>query len=115
MCLQICSNKSPLAVPRKVSLSPESEEDISAAGNYYATLDDDLSAAFFKEVSVFLQKVQDHPDHFSPLRGEVRRASLKRFPYYIVFETVDNVTEVLRVLHNRQQRPKVFTRVEEAG
>lgn len=91
-----------------ISISPEAEEDISSAAGYYAERGEDLVAAFYDEVRFVLRKVRDNPGHFSPLRGEIRRASLRRFPYYIVFETVQDVIEVLRVLHNKQQRPVSF-------
>jgi plasmid stabilization system protein ParE len=60
---------------------------------------------FASEIESFLVRIAEAPTQFSKVRGDVRRAVLRRFPYTIHFLLEANRIVVLAVFHvNRNPR-----------
>ncbi len=80
----------------------EAEEDIKSAYEWYEEKRINLGAAFVEEVDSKLQKIEEHPDLYMEVMGDVRRALCKRFPYsiYFIHKNIDIV--VIAVLHQRR-------------
>ena len=54
-----------------------------------------------------LSRVLDHPYSFPPVRGNLRRAVVRRFPFAIFYEVTANEIEIIAVFHSRRN-PEVW-------
>ena len=61
-----------------------------------------LEAEFKDAVEQTLERIAAAPLRFGPVRGEVRRALLRRFPYAIHFVAEPNAIIVLAVFHTKR-------------
>lgn len=88
---------------RSIRRHPEAEAELLAAIEWY---DDEaeLGADFLAEVREFSAHIADAPESFppDPEIEEVRRARLKRFPYWLVFTVHDAEIFILAVAHVRR-------------
>jgi plasmid stabilization system protein ParE len=57
---------------------------------------------FKEEVDQTLDRVSDAPEQFRKVRGEIRRAVLRRFPFTIHFLAEDDRIIVLAVYHGKR-------------
>ena len=78
------------------------EEDIRSAYEWYEEKQIDLGTDFVEEVGSTLQKIEEHPDLYMEVMGDVRRALCKRFPYSIYFMHKNMDVVVIAVLHQRR-------------
>ena len=61
-----------------------------------------LEAEFKDAVNQTLERIAAAPLSFGPVRGEIRRALLRRFPYAIHFVPEPNTIIVLAVFHTKR-------------
>ncbi|MCO5164774.1 MAG: type II toxin-antitoxin system RelE/ParE family toxin [Planctomycetes bacterium] len=89
---------------RSIRRHPEAEAELLAAAEWY---DDEaeLGADFLAEVREFSARIAGAPESFpaDPEIEEVRRARLKRFPYWLVFAVHDAEIFVVAVAHVRRE------------
>jgi len=80
----------------------EAEEDIKYAYEWYEGQRINLGNAFVEEINSKLQEIEEHPDLYMEVMGNVRRTLCKRFPYsiYFVQKKIDII--VMAVLHQRR-------------
>src|SRR3954469_25614869 len=57
---------------------------------------------FKEEVDYTLQRASDTPEQYRKLRGEIRRAVLRRFPFTIHFLAENDRIIVLAVFHGKR-------------
>ena len=77
----------------------EAEEDIKYAYEWYEEKQINLGTAFVEEVNSKLLKIEECPDMYMEVMGDVRRALCNKFPYSIYF-IMDII--VIAVLHQRR-------------
>jgi plasmid stabilization system protein ParE len=65
---------------------------------------------FATEIETFLTRIAATPEQFSQLRGDVRRAVLRRFPYTIHFLIESNRIVVLAVFHAKRNPKRLDDR-----
>ncbi len=65
---------------------------------------------FASEIENFLGRIADTPEQFPKVRGEVRRAVLRRFPYAIHFLLESNRTVVLAAFHVKRNPKRLEDR-----
>jgi plasmid stabilization system protein ParE len=85
---------SPPIVFRRIA-KLEMDESIA----WYENQRENLGVEFALEIDRTLQRISLNPAQFPPLRGEVRRALLRRFPYGIHYLNETNRVVVLAVFH----------------
>lgn len=91
----------------------EAHNDAAEAAQRYEGLRSGLGAAFLAELTTAYQKIEQHPrgqplvEH-PEIEGDVRRLLLKRFPYLLVYEMVENAALVLAVAHASRD-PRFWT------
>ena len=61
-----------------------------------------LGLEFKEQVRAYLNRIADNPEHFRRVRGEIRRAVLRRFPYTIHFLPEPDRIVVLAVFHGKR-------------
>jgi hypothetical protein len=79
------------------------QRDLNAAIRYYDEEGGrDLGDRFFSEVESTVAKVLGNPRRYHPAAENLRRASLKRFPYHILFEESPQRVKFLVLRHDRR-------------
>ena len=61
-----------------------------------------LGLEFNQEVDGFLIRIAENPERFRKVRGEIRRAVLRRFPYTIHFLPETDRIIVMAVFHGKR-------------
>lgn len=89
---------------KSIHRHPEAEAELLAAVEWY---DDEaeLGLDLLAEVRECSARIAAAPESFpsDPEIDEVRRARLKRFPYWLVFAVQDEVIFILAVAHVRRE------------
>jgi plasmid stabilization system protein ParE len=81
---------------------PIARLEIDEAMEWYKKQKVGLEAEFRDAVEQMLERVAAAPVRFGPVRGEVRRALLRRFPYAIHFVLDRNAIIILAVFHTKR-------------
>jgi hypothetical protein len=68
-------------VTRALIVRPEAEADLAASKLWYEEQHEGLGARFLGEVDATFRRIESNPMAFSFVRGKLRRALLRRFPF----------------------------------
>ena len=74
-------------------------DDLAAAASWYDKISVELGNRFRASVDSRFDAVESDPDSFGIVDSPLRAAMVNRFPYLIVFEHTQTVTEILGVFH----------------
>lgn len=80
----------------------EAELDIKEAYAWYEDQRINLGKSFVAEVEAKLEDIEENPELYAEVYGNVRRALCKRFPYSIYFIKTDKDVVIIGVLHQRR-------------
>ncbi len=69
-----------------------------------------VGTEFASEIASLLARIADNPKQFRKVRGDVRRAVLRRFPYTIHFLLESNRIVVLAVFHAKRNPKRLDDR-----
>jgi toxin ParE1/3/4 len=83
-------------------LSPGAKADISSAVRWYQRIDRNLAFRFTLETLAARRRIERFPYQFPIFHDTIRRALLKRFPYYMYFDLNDDEASVIAVVHQRR-------------
>ncbi len=86
---------------REPVFRPEAEAEALEARRWYEGRRTGLGNEFGAEIDSALTRIVENPLSFPQVRGETRRAVLRRFPYALYFRIADDTIVVLAV-HGRQ-------------
>ena len=81
---------------------PIARLEIDEAMEWYKKQKVGLEAEFKDAAVQLLERIAAAPLRFGPVRGEIRRALLRRFPYAIHFGPEPNAVIVLAVFHTKR-------------
>ncbi len=81
------------------SFHPEVEAEFNEAIDYYEDQDRGLGYDFAIEVYATLQRIVAFPKAWPILKGEIRRALVKRFPYGVLYVIGEQEIKVIAVMH----------------
>lgn len=87
--------------PRLV-FRPEAQTELLAARSWYETEHVGLGAVFAAAVETTITGVLQNPLAYPRVRGETRRALVRRFPYAVYFRPIADEIVVLAVMHGRR-------------
>lgn len=76
--------------------------EMDEAISWYEVQRAGLGVELAVEVDTFLQRIAETPEQFPQIRGEIRRAVLRRFPYTLHFLTEPDQIVILAVFHVRR-------------
>ena len=80
---------------------PIARLEMHEAMGWYQKQKEGLEAEFKVAVDQMVERIAAAPLRFSPVRGEIRRALLRRFPYALHFVPEPNAIIVLAVFHTK--------------
>jgi len=89
-----------------VELVSIAEDELSEAFNWYENQGTDLGNRLFKEINHLLKIIEGNPFYY-PVKypGEIRSASLSKFPYLIIYwvDEANNNVIVLSIFHTSRK------------
>ena len=77
----------------------EAEADLAASRLWYEEQYDGLGGRFIAEVDATFRRIEANPLAFAFVRGKLRRALLRRFPFGVFYALTDQNIVVVAVLH----------------
>jgi len=83
----------------------EANLEILEAYLYYENAQKGLGEKFMKQLDKYFKRIKTHPKHFQ-IKKKYREAFLKKFPYLIIFDVIDDKIIVLAVFNNHQNPQK---------
>src|SRR5438067_2164727 len=86
--------------PLPFVVSPQAEQEAEEAARWYERRSKGLGAAFLEVIAGTLTQIADNPFLFPLVERDVRRASVKRFPFGIFFRIRADRVKVLAILHS---------------
>jgi plasmid stabilization system protein ParE len=78
------------------------EADITEAARWYEQRSAGLGSEFLRAVDVTLAEIARMPGRYPLVRGNARRALLRRFPYAVFFVATPDLISVLACMHARR-------------
>ncbi len=89
----------------KIRLSQEAKRDVREAKEWYAEQKPDLDLEFRDELDRTLDRIRAFPESYAAVYKDVRRASLRRFPYAVFYHRRKSDWFVIAVVrHARHPR-----------
>jgi plasmid stabilization system protein ParE len=83
----------------KIQVTPLAEAEITEAFDWYETKASGLGVQFRKELRYYLDRVSQSPHHFRDIGQNLRCASLRGFPYGILFRIEGDTAFVVGCFH----------------
>ena len=77
--------------------------EMREAAAYYERQEKGLGEAFLDEVDKGVLRIRSMPELYPHFRGEIRRHSISRFPYGILYRILHGRIEVVAVAHLRRR------------
>ena len=88
---------------RRTTFRRAAQDDVRAARNGYEEHRRGLGAAFVQCLEACIAKIERNPEIAPVVDEETRRAQLRRFPYVVYYDLLDDDTIlVLAVWHGRR-------------
>ncbi len=82
---------------------PEAAEEYIEACRYYTEIEARLGAAFVYSVETAVEQIVLYPAAWQQVEEDVRRYSLKRFPYGIHYTVEEDFILILSVAHRKRK------------
>jgi plasmid stabilization system protein ParE len=90
---------------KPTAMHPLAEQELDEVTDYYAAIEVDLAEAFVDCFASSKDRITEHPLHFTPRRGAVRRANLTPpfGEYYLPFMIWKDRVVILAVAHAKRR------------
>jgi plasmid stabilization system protein ParE len=89
-------------MPPRLLIEPEAQAGLAESFVWYEDQRSGLGSEFFAEVARVLAVIERTPQLFPILRGQTRRALVRRFPFAIFYVLDPDVIAVTAVMHGRR-------------
>lgn len=85
-----------------LELHPSAEQELWDAVDWYDAQKGDLGKQFARELQEIMKLVRQTPFMFPKIDRWRRKAALKKFPFIIVYEVIDQQINVLAIFHTKR-------------
>lgn len=92
-------------------LWPEAEQDIAKAQLWYEHRREGLGDDFIACLDEAFERLLRFPTVFGIVYSSLRRFQVRRFPYGIYFQVIDETVVVVAVFHGRQDLSRLGNRL----
>jgi plasmid stabilization system protein ParE len=82
-----------------IRLLPEARVDLADAVDWYERQRPGLGSRFFTQVQAVFNRIASNPQLYAPVYGPVRKASVRRFPYVVLYREEPGEVVVISVFH----------------
>lgn len=93
----------------KLVIRPAVERDLDEAGRWYEARQIGLRRIFLEAVGDTFSLIEENPLLYPAIHLEIRRASIRRFPYGVFYALLGNQIHILAVVHDARH-PSVWRR-----
>ncbi|SOC80954.1 hypothetical protein SAMN06296241_2519 [Salinimicrobium sediminis] len=93
-------------MPFSLNIKEEASIEILEAYLYYERKRPGLGEDFLIHLDVYFDRIISNPEHFPQKRKPYREAFLKRFPFLIVYELIENNIIVYSIFNTWQDPGK---------
>ena len=83
----------------KIRFSPAAGDELDDAKAWYSQHAEVLGEAFQRSFSLAAATIAETPELYRTVYGEKRRAPLRRFPYFLLYQVVVDTVVVLGCIH----------------
>jgi plasmid stabilization system protein ParE len=94
----------------RLSVRPLAKTDIADAARWYESHVVGLGAEYLSCVDATLRSIARNPELHAIVRGSVRRAVIRRFPYGAFYVVEESRVVVLAVLHTKMSLARLVSR-----
>jgi plasmid stabilization system protein ParE len=91
----------------KLKISPFAELDLHESIKFYNEQSEGLGQDFYQTVVSAFERIKNNPGQFPKLYQEMRKVSIKRFPFLVFFEVKGDNCYILGIFHS-SQNPKIM-------
>ena len=91
-----------------IRLDDRAINEADEAYRYYEEKQAGLGDRFKDELNECMHYIQNNPYQFKKVKGQIREAVIKTFPYIIVYKVVKEIIIVGAVFHTSQNPKKKF-------
>lgn len=90
---------------RRIAFHPAARDELLEAAERYEEQASGLGAQFTDEVERAVRFVEEHPGLGISIgkAGRLRRWTLHRFPYYVIYRTEAEMLYILAIAHQRRR------------
>jgi toxin ParE1/3/4 len=92
---------------RSVIFHPMAEQELLDAVSYYEEQETGLGLEYLGEVEHAVNFLMRYPEAGSKVRGSIRRLTLPKFPYSLLYRVMEEQIRVLAVAHHKR-KPKYW-------
>jgi plasmid stabilization system protein ParE len=96
---------------RTLIILPEAEQDANQAYRWYEEQESGLGEEFFRCIDARINSIQRNPTIYPIVYKSYRRGVVRRFPYVVFYEYLDNTIVVYAVFHCSQDPKKWRSRL----
>lgn len=89
----------------KLEIKEEANLEIITAYLYYEKLQEGLGERFLNHLDKYMDWIQTNPKHFPLKKSPYRDAWIKKYPYVLIYEIIENKV-ILYSVFNTWQNPK---------
>jgi plasmid stabilization system protein ParE len=86
------------------SFAPEAQRELFEAIRYYESESPGLGEAFLSAIDKGIEQILAYPEAAPILYGKVRRKTIRRFPYNLLYSLRERDVRILAVM-NQKRRP----------
>ncbi|MEA2561515.1 MAG: hypothetical protein QOH06_3019 [Acidobacteriota bacterium] len=90
-----------------VSYTSRAREELFDAADYYDLESPGLGSSFLAAVSQALEQIMLYPESAPAVRGRVRRKTVQRFPYSLLYSLRGQTIRIVAVM-NQKRRPSYW-------
>jgi len=82
---------------------PDAASELDEAAQFYESAQVGLGGAFAHEVERAVDRIKVFPEAGPPLGATVRAATVRNFPFWVVYRVLDTELLILAVAHQRRK------------
>ncbi len=91
-----------------LKIHPSPKFELKESVNWYNCKRDGLGKEFMSEIEKTIITLRNNPKQFRIIGRDVRKATLKHFPYSIIFSVIDNKTIEVYSFFHHSRNPKIW-------
>jgi toxin ParE1/3/4 len=88
---------------KSVIFHPLAEQESIDAVSYYEEQETELGLEFLEEVEHAVNFLTRYPEAGANVRGGIRRLTLPKFPYSLLYRVLEEQIRILAVAHHRRK------------
>lgn len=91
----------------KLKISPFAELDLQESIEFYNEQRENLGKEFYETITTAFEGIKNNPGQFPKEYQEMRKVSIKRFPFVVFFEVKGDNCYILGIFHS-SRNPKIM-------